>query len=94
MWVLLSLTFIFDGVRDMYESTVDVLYHFYGRLSVGGYVYMDDWDNFPSKTACLHFFKVHNINPAIRRHDEISAYWQKTEEVDVQFWRYEKKQFT
>lgn len=29
--------------RDMYESTVDVLYRLYDKLSVGGYVIMDDW---------------------------------------------------
>ena len=26
----------------MYESTVDVLYHLYDKLSIGGYVIMDD----------------------------------------------------
>lgn len=35
----------------MYESTVDVLYHLYDKLSVGGFVIMDDWFNFPSKNA-------------------------------------------
>ena len=27
---------------DMYESTVDVLYNLYDKLSIGGYVIMDD----------------------------------------------------
>ena len=31
-----------DG--GIYESTVDVLYTMYDKLSVGGYVIMDDWD--------------------------------------------------
>ena len=43
-----------DG--DLYQSTVDVLYTLYDHLSVGGYVIMDDWNGFPSKTACEHFF--------------------------------------
>ncbi|KAL3770007.1 hypothetical protein ACHAWO_013383 [Cyclotella atomus] len=50
-----------DG--DMYESTVDVLYNLYDKLSIGGFVIMDDWylpsqDGFPSKRACEDFFKV------------------------------------
>lgn len=42
----------------MYESTVDVLYHLYDKLSIGGFVIMDDWYGFPSKTACEDFFQV------------------------------------
>ena len=49
----------------MYESTVDVLYNLYNKLSIGGYVIMDDWFGFPSRTACLHFFEVHGIHPTI-----------------------------
>jgi O-methyltransferase len=81
-----------DG--DMYESTVDVLYNLYGKLSVGGYVIMDDWFGFPSKTACEHFFVVHGMKVDIVPIDGLSAYWQKTAEVDIQYWRYEKSQFS
>jgi len=80
-----------DG--DMYESTVDVLYNLYDKLSVGGYVIMDDWNGFPSKVACEDFFRVHGIAPNVTEIDSLSAYWKKTEEVDVQFWRYEKNEF-
>jgi len=80
-----------DG--DMYESTVDVLYHLYDKLSIGGYVIMDDWSKFPSKTACEDFFAVHGINPKIVDIDQYSAYWKKTEHVDIQFWRYEQSKF-
>jgi hypothetical protein len=80
-----------DG--DMYESTVDVLYHLYEKLSIGGYVIMDDWNFHPSKTACEDFFKAHNISPAIIEVDKLSAYWQKTEQVNVQYWRYEQLNF-
>jgi hypothetical protein len=58
-----------------------------------GYVIMDDWYGFPSKDACEDFFKVHNMNPTIVRVDDISAYWQKTEQVTLEYWRYEKKDF-
>lgn len=39
-----------DG--DMYESTVDVLYNLYDKLSIGGYLIMDDW-NGESIRQCL-----------------------------------------
>ncbi len=77
----------------MYESTVDVLYHLYDKLSLGGYVIMDDWFGFPSKTAC-DFFAVHGIKPEIIRIDTLSAYWKKTEDVKIQYWRYEQSKFT
>jgi len=80
-----------DG--DMYESTVDVLYHLYGKLSIGGYVIMDDWTGFPSRTACLDFFSAHGISPSVILVDDLSAYWQKNEHVDIQYWRYEQLKF-
>lgn len=78
---------------DMYESTIDVLYHLYDKLSIGGYVIMDDWFAFPSKIACEDFFMVHGIKPEIIPIDGLSAYWKKTEEVQVQYWRYEQSNF-
>ena len=81
-----------DG--DMYESTVDVLYPMYAKLSVGGYVIMDDWSWFPSRTAVEDFFKVHGMNETIIDIDSASAYWKKTRDVQVQYWRYEQSKFT
>ena len=81
-----------DG--DMYESTVDVLYNLYDKLSVGGYVIMDDWTGFPSKIAVEDFFKVHGINPKIVFIDGLSVYWKKDKQIDVQKWRYEQSKFT
>jgi hypothetical protein len=78
----------------MYESTVDVLYHMYEKLSVGGYVIMDDWFRFPSRTAVEDFFKVHRMKEEIIGIDKMSAYWKKTETVKVQYWRYEQSKFT
>jgi O-methyltransferase len=85
-----------DG--DMYESTVDVLYHLYDKLSVGGYVIMDDWEMaggkpFPAKRAVEDFCSVHGINPMIYRIDDSSVYWQKTEDVQLQYWRYQQNRF-
>jgi len=77
----------------MYESTVDVLYNLYDKLSIGGFVIMDDWFGFPSKTACIDFFKVHKIEPEIIPIDSLAAYWQKTEHIEIQYWRYEQSKF-
>jgi len=81
----------FDG--DIYESAVDVLYNLYGKLSVGGYFIVDDWFGFPSKRACEDFFAVHGISPNVTPIDNLSAYWKKTENITVQYWRYEQSQF-
>lgn len=83
-----------DG--DMYESTVDVLYHLYGKLAVGGYAIMDDWKGFPSRTACLDFFAVHGFQPDIIPIDTLSVYWRKKSaltDADVQYWRYQQNKF-
>ena len=88
-----------DG--DMYESTVDVLYNLYDKLSIGGYAIMDDWDMlrgggpspFPSKTAALDFLKCHGLKEQIIKIDQLSAYWKKTQHVDVQYWRYKQLDF-
>lgn len=85
-----------DG--DMYESTIDVLYNLYDKLSIGGYVIMDDWDvtrrsPFPSKTAVLDFFKCHGLQEEIVKIDKLSAYWKKTQHINVQYWRYKQLNF-
>ena len=77
----------------MYESTAYILYHLYSKLSFGGYVTMDDWNGFPSKTACKDFFKVHGISLLIVGVDALSVYWQKTEHVEIQYWHYEQLRF-
>jgi O-methyltransferase len=66
----------------------------YGKLSIGGYVIMDDWSWFPSRTAVEDFFKVHDIQEEIKDIDVSSAYWKKTKDVKVQYWRYEQSKFT
>ena len=76
----------------MYESTVDVLYNLYDKLSIGGYVIMDDWAGFPLKVTCKDFFAVHGTN-----HESISNYslavYKKIEQVlDMKYWRYKHNQ--
>jgi O-methyltransferase len=81
-----------DG--DMYESTVDVLYHLYDKLSVGGYAYIDDYSpHFPAREACDDFIQVHNFSPTVIVPDYFSGYWKKTEQITIQYWRYIQKKF-
>lgn len=80
-----------DG--DMYQSTVDVLYNLYEHVAIGGYIIVDDWTNFPAKDACEDFFRVHKMQVKVTPIDHLSVYFQKTKEVKVQYWRYEKKQY-
>jgi len=81
-----------DG--DMYESTVDVLYNLYDKLTLGGYVIMDDWLGFPSKTAVEDFFQVHGEDlPDIVAIDDLSAYWKKTKDFKINYERYQKAEY-
>ena len=93
-----------DG--DYYESTVDLLYHLYDQLSVGGFVIIDDWgwgdmnagkSGWGAKDATLDFWKVHGIEDAqhsMHNIDGNGAWWRKARTVDVQFHRYESFQRT
>jgi O-methyltransferase len=80
-----------DG--DIYESTADVLYSLYEKVTIGGFIIIDDWDGFPAKDACLDFFKIHQMNPTIIPVDNVSIYWKKTEQILVEKWRMISKHF-
>jgi hypothetical protein len=69
-----------DG--DMYQSTADVLYHFYESVEIGGYVIIDDW-RLDAKKACWDFFRHHKFLPNIERPDPVSAFWKKTHHTKV-----------
>lgn len=65
-----------DG--DMYESTMDGLKVF-DKLSVGGYVIVDDYHAVPGcKIAIDEFRKARKIKDPIIEIDGIGVYWQKT----------------
>ncbi len=80
-----------DG--DLYISTVDVLYNLYDKVSVGGYIIIDDWVGWPAKDAVEDFFACHKISPKVIAIDICGAYFRKTEQVEIQRWRYERKRF-
>ncbi|MDT3734808.1 MAG: TylF/MycF family methyltransferase [Denitratisoma sp.] len=66
-----------DG--DMYESTMDALSHLYDRVSVGGYVIVDDYRVVEGcRKAVDEFRSRRNIDDEIIEIDGVGVYWQKT----------------
>ncbi len=66
-----------DG--DMYESTIDPLKHLYDRLSVGGWVIVDDYGVAAFCKAAVHdFLDGRSIAADIHPIDGSGAYFQKT----------------
>lgn len=53
-----------DG--DMYESTMDILFNLYGKLSVGGYVVIDDWGIPVAQEAVWDFAKWHAFTEDVK----------------------------
>lgn len=65
-----------DG--DLYDSTMDALTHLYDKLSVGGYVIVDDYSIGSCRKAVTEFRKRRGIEDAIVRIDPESVYWRRT----------------
>jgi hypothetical protein len=55
----------------MHDTTADVLCHTCEKLSIGGFVIMDDWNGYPLKIAVEDFFKVHGM--ALKRKSKAST---------------------
>lgn len=69
-----------DG--DMYESTIDVLFYLYPKLSVGGYCIIDDWGAIPAcKKAVEDYRRVHAIDEKIQIIDWSGVFWKKEKET-------------
>jgi O-methyltransferase len=65
-----------DG--DMYESTMDALEVLYPKLSVGGYLIVDDYGAVPGcKAAVDDYRKEHKIGDIIQDIDGWGVYWRK-----------------
>lgn len=65
-----------DG--DMYESTMDALSALYPKLSIGGYVIVDDYGSIPAcKAAVDDYRSQHGIAEAIQWVDSDGIYWQR-----------------
>jgi hypothetical protein len=65
-----------DG--DMYESTIDPLTHLYDRLSVGGWVIVDDYFIPACKQAVHDFLDARGVAPELQPIDGLGVFFQKT----------------
>ena len=66
-----------DG--DMYESTMDILENTYHKLSVGGFVLIDDYGAIEAcKKVVDDFRRDKNINDEIIKVDWTGVYWRKS----------------
>ena len=66
-----------DG--DLYESTIVALNPLYDKLSVGGYVIVDDYHVVDGcRKAIGDFFAERSIAPALSEIDGVGVFWQKT----------------
>lgn len=64
-----------DG--DMYESTMDALVHLYPKLSVGGYLLIDDFSVPACRQALEDYRGRHGIAEPIQAVDWTGAFWQR-----------------
>lgn len=66
-----------DG--DLYESTMDGLINLYPKLSVGGYLIVDDYGLIPPCRKAVHDFRhKHQINDKIFEIDATGVYWRRS----------------
>jgi hypothetical protein len=68
-----------DG--DYYDSTLDSLTNLYGKLSVGGFVIVDDYgeDTWTNCRAAVHDFRhSQSITDLIIPVDSVCMYWRRT----------------
>lgn len=66
-----------DG--DMYESTIVALNHLYPRLSINGYIIIDDYHTVPAcKKAISDYCQTQGLTPDIQEIDGAGVFWKKT----------------
>ncbi len=65
-----------DG--DMYESTINALTALYPRLSVGGYVIVDDYNLPGCRLAVEDFRSANSISDPLSPIDWAAVYWRRT----------------
>ena len=65
-----------DG--DLYESTMDALTNLYDRLSVGGFVIIDDYDIKGCRDAVHDFRNARGITDEIVKIDWTGVYWRRS----------------
>ncbi|KAB2594320.1 TylF/MycF/NovP-related O-methyltransferase [Streptomyces arboris] len=65
-----------DG--DLYESTMDALTHLYPKLSVGGFVIIDDYNIEPCRQAVWDYRGRYGIEEPIEPVDTCGVHWRRT----------------
>jgi O-methyltransferase len=66
-----------DG--DMYESTMDALEALYPKLSIGGFVIVDDYGAWePCRRACTDYRERHGITDEIVEIDWTGVHWRRS----------------
>jgi len=66
-----------DG--DLYESTMDALISLYPKLSIGGFLIIDDYGHFPAcRKAVDDFRKKYRVKEEIIKIDNTGIFWEKT----------------
>lgn len=65
-----------DG--DMYSSTIQVLNSLYDKVSLGGYIIIDDWCLHNCRQAVLDFRSTRNITDEIVNIDGVGVFWKKS----------------
>ena len=66
-----------DG--DLYESTMDALTSLFGKLSIGGYVIVDDYCIPACRQAIQDFRIQNNITDSIKEIDADGVYWRRSQ---------------
>ena len=65
-----------DG--DMYSSTMDILNALYPKVSLGGFVIIDDYGAIPAcKVAVDEYRELHDIREPIEQIDWTGAFWRR-----------------
>ncbi len=68
---------------DMYESTTEVLSNLYHKVSVGGFIIVDDYNSFNEcKLAVNDFRKTYGISEPLNEIDKEAVYWQKRNDTN------------
>lgn len=63
---------------DMYESTFQVLENLYPKLSLGGYIIIDDYNAFQNCKQAVNDYRIKfNISNSIMKIDREAIYWRK-----------------
>jgi len=65
-----------DG--DMYQSTMEALTNLYPRLSIGGFLIVDDYTFEPCRRAVTDYRSEHDIDAPIEAIDWLGAFWRRT----------------